>query len=256
MIRDCPVVQALCCGQAVAVGEIVYDTRECTVVTRRAHVVSRLDGAKSAALDSLVAHYQAMIGEEAGRVVARLAQPMTRQPSSTGEMVLGDLIADAQRAATGAQIAMMNAGGIRAGLPEGEVTWEMLYAVQPFGNTLVLLEMTGSQVLEALEQGVSRSGRVVQVSGLTFSFDREAPAGARVKQVSLEDGKPLSVTEAYTVVVNDFMWWGGDRFTVFQEALKAEDTYTIDVSAFEDYIASLPQPVRYELQNRIRLSGD
>jgi 2',3'-cyclic-nucleotide 2'-phosphodiesterase/3'-nucleotidase len=254
IIGGCPVVQARCCGQALALAEIVYDTYSDTVVARSAHVVTRLDGTKNPSLDSLVAHYRADVDEQGTRVVARLAQPLSRLPSEAGESALGDLIADAQRAATGADVALMNPGGIRADLPEGETTWEMLYTVQPFGNTLVLLKLTGAQLHQALEQGVSRSGRAVQVSGVTFTLNPDAEAGARVRQVALEKGDALVAEDVYSVVVNDFMYGGGDRFAVLKEAQDARDTYTIDVDALEQHLASLPQPITYELQNRITLA--
>jgi 2',3'-cyclic-nucleotide 2'-phosphodiesterase (5'-nucleotidase family) len=254
VIQGCPVVQALCCGQAVAVAEIVYDRTAGQVVSRSAKVITRLDGPSNAALDSLVAYYRGQVAEAGERVVARLAQPLTRESNAAGEMVLGDLIADAQRAATGAQIALMNRGGIRADLPEGDVTWAMLYAVQPFGNQLVVVTLTGAQVKEALEQGVGPGGRAVQVSGLTFGYDPAAPRGSRVREVRLEDGEPLDPEGVYSVVVNDFMWGGGDQFAVFKDAQTAEETYTVDIEAFVDHVSSLPQPVTYELQNRIHLA--
>ncbi len=254
VVGGCPVVQARCCGQAVAIGKILYDRNAGNVVSRGAEVLTRLDGRRNASLDSLVAYYQDAVAEAGEKVVAILMQQLTRAPNDAGETALGDLVADAQRAATGAQIALMNSGGIRADLPKGEITWAMLYAVQPFENQLVVLTLTGAQVREALEQGVGRAGRAVQVSGLTFGYDPNAPEGSRVTSVTLEDGGPLSADSTYRVVVNDFMWGGGDRFAVLKEAQAVKETYIVDVDAFGDHLASLPQPVTYELQNRITLA--
>jgi 5'-nucleotidase / UDP-sugar diphosphatase len=134
------------------------------------------------------------------------------------EATMGNLIADAMRAATGADIAIMNGGGIR-----GDTTYEAgrkltrrdILTELPFGNTTVVTELPGSQVLLALENGVSQvekgAGRFPQVSGLSFAFDVSAEAGKRVSEVMV-DGAPLEADKLYKVAVNDFILGGGDGY--------------------------------------------
>jgi 2',3'-cyclic-nucleotide 2'-phosphodiesterase (5'-nucleotidase family) len=136
----------------------------------------------------------------------------------TEEATMGNLITDALRDATGADIALMNGGGIR-----GDTTYDAgrkltrrdILTELPFGNTTVVTELPGSQVLLALENAVSQvengAGRFAQVSGLTFAFDASAPAGSRVSEVMV-GGAPLEADKLYTVAVNDYIVGGGDGF--------------------------------------------
>jgi len=134
------------------------------------------------------------------------------------ESTMGNLIADAMRDATGADIAIMNGGGIR-----GDTTYDAgrkltrrdILTELPFGNTTVVTELPGSQILLALENGVSQAekgaGRFPQVSGLTYAFDVAAEAGARVSEVMV-GGAPLEADKLYTVAVNDYIVGGGDGY--------------------------------------------
>ena len=134
------------------------------------------------------------------------------------EATMGNLIADAMRDATGADIAIMNGGGIR-----GDTTYDAgrkltrrdILTELPFGNTTVVTELPGSQILLALENGVSQAekgaGRFPQVSGLTYAFDATAEAGARVSEVMV-GGAALEADKLYTVAVNDYIVGGGDGY--------------------------------------------
>ena len=103
-----------------------------------------------------------------------------------------------------------------------------IYAALPFDNYLVAIRLTGAQLKAALEHGVSRleepSGRFPQVSGLTFTYSRSAPAGSRVKEVTV-GGAPLEPQKEYVVATNDFLVAGGDGYTAFGEALKSAGDY-------------------------------
>ncbi|MFN5999084.1 MAG: bifunctional metallophosphatase/5'-nucleotidase [Paracoccaceae bacterium] len=134
------------------------------------------------------------------------------------EATMGNLIADAMRAATGANIAIMNGGGIR-----GDTTYDAgrkltrrdILTELPFGNTTVVTELPGSQVLLALENGVSQAekgaGRFPQVSGLSYAFDVTAAAGSRVSEVMV-GGAALEADKLYKVAVNDYILGGGDGY--------------------------------------------
>ncbi len=135
------------------------------------------------------------------------------------ESAMGNLIADAIRAATGADIGIANGGGIR-----GDRTYEVgtkltrrdILTELPFGNVTVVTELPGSQVLAALENGVSQVekgvGRFPQVSGLTYAFDASAPAGSRVSEVMV-GGQPLDPDKVYRVAANDYILGGGDGYS-------------------------------------------
>ncbi|MCA8906939.1 MAG: 5'-nucleotidase C-terminal domain-containing protein [Rhodospirillaceae bacterium] len=136
----------------------------------------------------------------------------------TGEAAFGNLVADAMRAAVGADIAITNGGGIRADrdYPAGSVlTRRDIQEELPFGNRTVLLELTGADVLAALETGFSGieegAGRFPQVSGLAVGYDPTRPAGARVVSVTV-GGAPLDPAATYRVATNDFLARGGDGY--------------------------------------------
>ena len=134
------------------------------------------------------------------------------------ESAMGDLIADAMRAATGADVAIANGGGIRADrtYDAGTVlTRRDILTELPFGNVTVLTEITGQQLLSALENGFSQvekgAGRFPQISGMTVVYDPSAPAGSRVVSVKV-DGQPLDLNKVYKVAVNDYILAGGDGY--------------------------------------------
>jgi 5'-nucleotidase/UDP-sugar diphosphatase len=134
------------------------------------------------------------------------------------ETAMGDLIADAIRARTGADCAITNGGGIRANKvypPGAEITRRDILAELPFGNTAVLVELTSADLKAALENGVSQlenyAGRFPQVSGLVVTVDTKAPAGSRIQSVSI-NGVPLDPAGHYKVASNNFMLAGGDGY--------------------------------------------
>ncbi len=135
------------------------------------------------------------------------------------ESAVGNLIADAMRAATGADIGLTNGGGIRADrtYDAGTVlTRRDILTELPFGNVTVVTELPGSQILAALENGVSQvekgAGRFPQVSGMSFAFDPSAPAGSRVSEVMV-GGAPIEMDKLYRVATNDYMLGGGDGYS-------------------------------------------
>jgi 5'-nucleotidase len=193
------------------------------------HDPARVD----AAVAAIVERYASLARPRAEREVGRLREAVGTQPSAGGDSPAGRLIADAHLAATrgkavgAAQIAFMNPGGIRAGLamraPEGAVSYGDAFAMQPFGNSLVTMTLTGAQIATLLEQqwtGVNRDRpRILQPSaGFGYVWDANAPAGARVVPGTMRlDGRLIEPQAVYRVTVNSFLADGGDGFTVFTE---------------------------------------
>lgn len=170
-----------------------------------------IDGFKSKLDENL----NIQIGATAGPLDSR------RNIVRTEESAVGNLIADAMRAATKADIAITNGGGIRADkqYAAGTVlTRRDILTELPFGNVTVLTELKGKDILAALENGVSRvengDGRFPQISGIKVEIDVKKPAGSRVLSVSV-GGKPLDANATYKLATNDFMLGGGDGYTAF-----------------------------------------
>jgi 2',3'-cyclic-nucleotide 2'-phosphodiesterase (5'-nucleotidase family) len=255
-VAGIPLVQARSRGTALAVVQLWVDPLERRVVCSESRVETTYGDLvqPDSAMAALVARYDATIDPIAQRVVAQAAHRLTADRRR--ESVLGDLVADAQRAATGTQIALTNSGGIRAEIDAGPIRWSEALEAQPFENPLHRLRITGRTLREALENGVRGDYGLVQVSGVRFTVDPRAPAGRRVSDLRLEDGGPIRPDSTYTVTVNNFMSQGGDGYTMLENAAANEDTGIIDLDAFIHHLESLPQPIRYPLQGRIRFLGD
>jgi 5'-nucleotidase/UDP-sugar diphosphatase len=180
----------------------------------------------------------------------------TRNDVRSKETNLGDLVADAmlkKAAGSGAQIAITNGGGIRAGIPAGPVTVGQILEVLPFGNTLALVTITGAQVKQALENGVSQvesgAGRFPQVAGLRFSFDKTKAVGERVTGI-LFNGAPIDPAASYVVVTNNFMLTGGDGYTAFTAGRGGYDSGFILADVVEEFI-TVNSPINYVTDGRI-----
>jgi 5'-nucleotidase/UDP-sugar diphosphatase len=182
------------------------------------------------------------------------------------ESNLGNLIADGmvwKTKGAGVQIALQNGGGIRASIPKGPITVGKVYEVLPFGNTLVVMDLKGKEILAALENGVSQweqgAGRFLQVSGLRYAFDLARPAGSRVVRVEVRTEKgfaPLDLEATYRVVVNSFIAAGGDGFTVLKEAQGYRvDTGFSDAESFMDYLKEL-KVVEAQVEGRIEVLNE
>ncbi|WP_336918608.1 bifunctional metallophosphatase/5'-nucleotidase [Altererythrobacter lauratis] len=228
------------------------ETRAVRIAAARNVPVNGAAG-EDAAIGALVARYAAAAAPVAARVVGTLAPSAT---GSDGEACIdpaeANLVADAQlhaaRQATGghADMAFMNISGVRTRFPAGydpAITYGQIFAMQPFGNTLQVLEMTGADVLHMLEEqfcgeGVARPcfGLLAPSANLRIRFDRSHPAGQRVTGVEV-DGRPLDLQARYRVVVNNFLASGGDGFASLSRHRTVADA-GLDLDALESWLSS------------------
>ena len=201
---------------------------------------------------SLVRAADEKVAPLVNRVIAEAATALVRSENSAGESNLGNLIADAQRAAMGTDFAFMNPGGIRADLDAGTVTWGELFTIQPFGNSLVKLDLTGDQIYRLLEQQWKGQPfpRIMKTSGLTYAWDAARPVGSRIIEVR-KGGVVIDRATTYTVTCNNFMAAGGDNYTVFTEG-KNQLGGPIDLDALIAYVQALPQPFTATIEGRIQ----
>jgi 5'-nucleotidase len=213
-------------GRVLTAIELQLDrtTRDVVAANAVNHVV-RGDVPENPLLAALAAR-QVQLLRTLDRAVGRITQPMLNIQNSDGESPLGQLIADAHLEATadaGAEVAFMNPGGIRVPIDfsgEGAVTYSALYAVQPFGNHLVTMTLTGDELLRLLEQQWSISGlRRLQVSkGSGFAYNPEQPEGARIVRDSVViNGQRLQAKREYRITVNSFLADGGDNLPILRE---------------------------------------
>ncbi len=180
------------------------------------------------AIAARVARYSAIAAPKAERPIGTIAARFGR--GGAVDSAAGRLIADAQLAATrapangGAQLALMNPGGIRsdlecAGTPPCVVTFGQVFTMQPFGNSLVVMTLTGTQLKKLLESQQKAGGEMTPLQpseGFTYTWQADAPAGERVREMRL-NGEPVVPERAYRVTVNSFMAEGGDGFVTLIE---------------------------------------
>ena len=178
------------------------------------------------AIASKVNSYEDLLGKELDIEIGETLSELDSRKKTvrTEEAAIGNLIIDAMREGVKAEIGLTNGGGIRAKKiydPGTKIIRRDILSELPFGNVVVKLELTGSQIWEALENGVSQveqnSGRFPQVSGMSFSYNPKEKAGSRIKSVKVGDS-PLSKRRTYTMATNDFLAKGGDGYTVFKQA--------------------------------------
>jgi 5'-nucleotidase len=223
------------------------------------------------AAKKLADKYRTAVAPIANRVVGAIAADIVRDVQYNQESPLGDVIADAQLAwttADGAQIALMNPGGIRASLSysassggeaPGQVTYGEAFTVQPFNNLVVTQTFTGAQLKDVLEQQFpgfngQTTQRVLQVSaGFTYSYNTTSPAGQRVSDLAL-NGVPIDPAATYRVTTNDFLANGGDGFTLLTRGTGRTTAPGFDVDALVGYLGA-GAPVAPGPANRITRLG-
>jgi 5'-nucleotidase len=214
------------------------------------------DATQAAHIDA----YRTLAAPMMNRRVGEIAAPLMRTTTESGESPLGLVVADSMvasaQAETGARpdVAFMNPGGVRANLPSaGAVTLSELFSVTPFGNDLVVFEMTGAEIEAVLAQQF-RSDRtmILQISeGSSFAW-RQTPAGAGLQPGSVRiGGAPLDPARTYRVVTNGFLASGGDGFTAFRNN-RPRTMVGTDLDAFEAYVAAR-SPLVAPAMGRIRV---
>ncbi|HYR26310.1 MAG TPA: bifunctional metallophosphatase/5'-nucleotidase [Aquabacterium sp.] len=260
--RLIPVTSSSAFGRVLTEVDVTIDpaTRDITAVSPRNVLIDRTDAGATSAIaanpevKNVVEAYKAAVSPLANAIVATITAPMTNTANTAGEMEAGDLIADAQLAATqpaslgGAQIAFMNAGGVRSpgfvsatGTYPYSLTYGNAFTVQPFGNSLVTMTLTAQQIKDVLEQqfanckGQGSANRIMQISnGFKYTWNAAGTCGTRITDVTFTPtdatvqppvvtgpteilvmgGVVQDPTKTYRVTVNNFMATGGDGFGV------------------------------------------
>jgi 2',3'-cyclic-nucleotide 2'-phosphodiesterase (5'-nucleotidase family) len=247
-------VQAYSYGTAFADVDLKLDRKTKDIVEKKAEIVTTYhEGIEpDPQIKSMIEKYEAKVAPLVNEVVGQAAIEITRTQNEAGESALGNLIADAQRAEMNAQIAFMNPGGIRNDLDAGEITWGELYSIQPFGNQLMKMTMTGKDIRELLNQQwqVGKT-LMLQISGMKYTWDNSKPVGEKIQSMTLENGEPIVDDKTYTVVANAFIATGGDGFSAFLKATNQE-VGPVDLDALVNYIKKANGPIQAKIEGRIQ----
>lgn len=236
------------------------------LVDQSAHniVVGNGERGDDPAEKALVARYAAAVAPIANRIIGHLDAPAPNAQDDS-ESPAADLIADSMLAAMhapedgGAQLALLNATGVRIPLPAGDIRYAAAFEMMPFGNNLVVMTLTGTQLKAAIEQQYAgalppagqRPHALATSAGFTYAVDMKQPARNRVSDIRL-NGKLIDPASRYRVVVNNYLASGGDGLTAFTAGTELTDRGIVDLDALVAWIAPgrvPPQP------NRIRIVG-
>jgi 5'-nucleotidase len=267
--RPIPVSSASSFGRLVTDIDMTINTStgQPTSISVDNKIVTR-DVFADTAETALITKYNTAVAPIANRVVGSITADINRANNAAGESALGDVIADAQledSLGEGAQLALMNPGGIRADLvyaqvsggeAPGEVTYGEAFSVQPFNNYVVTETLTGAQLKTVLEQQfcnatltAPRTNVILQPSaGLTYAWSGSAACGSKVTNLTL-NGVPVDPAASYRVTMNSFLADGGDGFPEFRNGTNRVFG-GLDIDAFTDYIGA-HSPVSPGPQNRI-----
>jgi len=256
-----PYIQGASFGRILSVVDVKIDRRTKDVVrsqtTATNHIVTR-DVPQDPEVQALVTEAVTKSAPIANRQIGTITANIVRAPVASGESPLGNLIADAQLEATqvaGAQIALMNPGGVRsdltypsspAGEGDGVVTYGEAFTVQPFGNVMTTLTLTGAQIDAVLEQQWQPQTppnptvvRILQPSaGFTYTWSQGAAIGSKVSDIRL-NGTPIDPNASYRVSVNNFLADGGDGFTVLRSGTNRTGG-VVDLDALTAYLQAHP----------------
>jgi len=217
-------------------------------------------------LSAIMARLDIILNEPIGESEVDLSSE--RSPGiRTQEMPIGNLVADAYCFASGSKIALANGGDIRADIAPGVITRGDVISVLPFGNTLMVKNITPAILFETLENGVSGiivddygeidyelspQGRFLQVSGFSFTYDPVAPPGERVLHITLDDGRELSPDDNTTIITltsSNYIMTGGDEFTILEDLPVQRELGSAD-EALAEYIRK-HSPITPVLSSRI-----
>lgn len=240
------------------IGQLVIDTATGEITSEIIGNYAEQDPTVAATLETMNAEFDALLATPVAKTTVPLTMndPVTdKRAIRNAETNLGDLVADAYRTAMGADVALINGGGIRASIASGDVTNGGLLAVQPYSNELCLIEVTGQQIKDALEMGARKFpeelGGFMQVSGLTYTIDASVPSGVvtdekeafvkvegdyRVKNIMVGDAA-LDVAATYTMASHNYMIESaGDGMTMFQNCKMLQYRTKADNQAVIDYV--------------------
>ncbi|MEJ7760717.1 MAG: 5'-nucleotidase C-terminal domain-containing protein [Gemmatimonadaceae bacterium] len=248
-VKGVPIVQARSSGRSIGVIDIPLQRASGALgAYGEVRDVVTTGTIPEPGIDSLVRLASRRVAALVNRPIARFASGLSREGS---QYPLGNIIADAQRWAGKGDVAIMNNGGIRAGLRDGIATYGSLYEVQPFGNTLYRLSMRGSNLRSCLERIMTREQPRVHVSGITIGFNPAGAIGQKIVSLALPAGRTLAANAVYTVIVNDFIATSTDDLCSMKDAIRSTPIGITDLEALTGYLATLRSPIQPPVEARI-----
>lgn len=222
------VLQAWEHAKALGVLDLTFDDGRIVKREGRLEEIRPLPGKESREIAAIVQKYQDRVDPVLNEKIGEAEQDLDGQETRKRETNLGNFLADIVRSTAKAEVAIIGGGSIRASIRKGAVTIRDVYTVSPFNNYIVAVRLTGQQIKDALEHGVSGiaedAGRFPQVSGIRFTYSRSAPVGQKVREVSVNNSS-LVMHREYSVATDDFLAAGGDGYKAFSEAVRSSKDF-------------------------------
>ena len=241
-VNGIPIVEARSSGAAIGVTDLVRraDGGFRGYVDVRPAWVDQVT--PDSALGELAYQVRKQTTPLASRKIATLAQPLDKEHED-GEFPLGTFIADAQRNLLRADISLMNNSGIRASLPSGAVTYENLFVLQPFGNQILVLLLSGEEVRATIEHALETGAPTAHVSGITVTWDSTKPPGQRITGIEFPGKRKFRDKDTYRFAVNDFLASGGSGYVMLVGKPQEREVMG-DIEVLELYLKRMAQPVK------------
>ena len=229
-VNETIIVQAWEHAKALGVLDITVEDGKIIKADGRLEEIRPVSGREDPAAAEIVEKYRKKVSAVLDERIGMAFHDLDGENVRTRETDLGNFIADIIRKASGADAAIINGGSIRTSVKKGDIKVKDIYSVLPFDNYIVAVKLSGRQIRETLEHGVSSfepaEGRFPQVSGLAFTYNQSLPPGARVTEI-LVDGEKIDAAKEYTVATNDFLAAGGDGYKAFGDAVKSSGNFEI-----------------------------
>jgi 5'-nucleotidase len=252
--QDVLIVQSWEWGKSIGNLKVVFDDQGQLKSYSGAPVLIDESFPEDPYIASLLAAFKKPIEAMGSAKVGELETALDRSSGPNKDSLMGSVVADSVLDATrdqGSVAAFWNAGGVRASLEAGPVNYGQLVEVCPFGNTLVVLELTGAELIAALDHGVTGGGMLYPSRGFSYVYDRGAEAGKRIIEAKL-NGKDIDPALTYRLTFSNFTSSGGDGHRVLAEAKgKRIETGFVDIDALVNYVKA-NSPVRMENEGRMR----
>jgi 5'-nucleotidase / UDP-sugar diphosphatase len=224
------IVQAWEHGLVLGVLDVTFESGRITSVRDRLENITPASMKKDEKVTAIVENYAGQVRASMGKVIGAALVDLNAENARTDESNMGNFVADIIRKESGAETAIINGGGLRTSIMKGPVTVGNIYSVLPFNNYILSIRLTGQQIKDALEYGVSgiaaKEGRFPQVSGISFTYSPARDTGKRIGTIMIA-GQPIDLIRRYTVATNDFLAAGGDGYQVFREAIRQAPDFEI-----------------------------
>ncbi|MEH7274024.1 bifunctional 2',3'-cyclic-nucleotide 2'-phosphodiesterase/3'-nucleotidase [Neobacillus vireti] len=251
------IVQAYSYGSAFSDVDLVINPETGDIVKKEAEVVTvyQADYTPDPAVSVIMKKYEDLVAPLKAEVVGNSATTLAKAyPSTASEFAdngLGNLIADGMKAAMDTDFALMNGGGVRAQLDAGEVTFGDLFSIQPFGNVLNKISLSGADLEEVLNKQITARGLDYHIAGFKYTYTYDVATGTgKVVDIFLPDGSKIDPAQEYSVIVNNYMY-GNASYGIGALATGLE-VGPEDLQATVDFVKTLPSPFEYKAEGRIQ----